>query len=133
MTTRRRIKQISPIFLAFPSDKNNENSFSLFLSEGKARLVGLCLFIILLVIKFYLSLAKIIYNLIDVLWNIILPLGIIAIIIFAAILIVIAIYFPKIFAIFKRFAATWKSKREGNEEAFNRESLKRIVKGATED
>ena len=106
----------------------NADVFKFFIPKNAhAHLAGLCVFVGLLVLKFYLILARGVFNLADLIWNTILPVGmvvaIIALIIIIIVLVVIGIYAPEVLVKIAEAVAKWRLKRAEGKAALDREIL----------
>jgi hypothetical protein len=105
-------------------------------NKNYARLAGGVLFVILIVTKIAYNLSILITNLLDIIWNKIIPYGILAtvilIVILIVILVVIAVYFPQAMVIINKWLVERKHQKKikGGEEAAG--ELKETAKGIEE-
>lgn len=80
--------------------------------DKRARIVGACVFIGLLVTKLYLILARGVVNVINLLWTKIIPISAIVGVIVAVIVIVLLIAFPGILAALARWAEAYNEAKK---------------------
>jgi len=94
-------------------------------------------FIIILILKWIVNLANIIFGLFDIIWNYVLPMGfafaIIAVILLGIGVLVSAPIALRIVGAIRQHIKNTKERKSAAEEAVNREALGKIVKGALED
>lgn len=105
-------------------------------NKNYARLAGGVLFVILIATKIIYNSAVLITNLLDIIWNKILPYGImiaiILMIIITIVLVVIAIYFPQAMVAISKWLEERKHKKKIKEGEEAAGELKETVKGIEE-
>lgn len=111
---------------------NGSFMFSFF-GENRQRIIGLAVYIILLVMKVYVSLASFAMALMVLLWNLFLSLSLIAAIIFAILVIVtdgaILVYIPRVLYWLQEFLKVRKEAKAAKETDLNRQVLGKVVEG----
>ncbi len=97
----------------------NQNFLSSFLSEGKARIAGVAIFIILVFTKIILNMASFLHLRVKFIYE----YGWIGILILIVILVVLAIFFPKAFFYIGKIIGKSKEEKEEHKEDINRKAL----------
>ncbi len=106
------------------------NIFKSVISEGKARIIGAGLFIIILAIKLPFGISGAIVHIFDVF---ILPFGMFAIIVAVVIFVLLLIYAPEVLFVIEKVIEKKMEDRAKNETATNRQVLSNVVKEITQD
>lgn len=102
-----------------------------------ASVFGAGIFVALLALKVYVSLANLAYGLFDVFWNYILPWGIaiaiILLIVVGVFFVMLLIYAPHVLVAIKKGIDARKEKKAAEKQALNRKVLEKVVEGVVED
>jgi len=114
-----------------------DKKLDLILFEGTwGNIVGAVIFVILDVTKLIANLATFAYNSWYVIWNYVLPWGIVVAVIIAILLVIIfvvlLIYAPHVLVMIKKKMEAGKEKKAAAKEAVNRKVLEKTVEGITD-
>jgi uncharacterized membrane protein len=105
----------------------NQSFLNSFLSEGKARIAGVAIFIILVFTKIILNMASFVHLKLQFIYE----YGLIGVLILMTILAVLAIFFPKAFFYLGQIIAKSKKWQEEHKKKVDRKAIETIVEGAT--
>ena len=115
-----------PSFLPINTDKDKYAAYG----------IGTSIFLILLFLNVFLALSKLVTNLVSILWNKLLPAGIIIAIVVVVIFILLAIFaFPLLVEIVKLLTTLFKGKKEEKvkeDVEETKEEVKTVEKGSNE-
>ena len=102
-----------------------------------AQIFGFVIFAILLVTKVFANLAILLFGLIDVFWNKVLPWGmaaaVVAMIVVGVVFVLLLMFAPQILLAIRKRLDERKKRKAAEKEAVNREVLEKVVEGATEN